>query len=322
MAEVSREQFLTEVVAGLTRKDQKQLPCSYLYDDLGSALFEAITYLPEYGLTRADQRLLEQHAGDLAARFSTTPLVAELGSGSGRKTRPILCAFQDASRAGGTDPDLTYSPIDISQAALAQCEKELAPFARIVPLLGSYLEGVAEAGRLRTDGQPLLVLFLGSTIGNFGRDKAREFLVKLRELLKPKDVLLLGADLIKPIERMLLAYDDPTGVTAAFNLNVLGRINRGLGGTFDLRRFRHQARYNPVERRIEMHLVSELAQEVRIAAAGISIRFHQGETIFTESSYKYTPDEIEALLASTGFRCLDMWIDKEWPFTETACEAI
>lgn len=318
MAEVSREQFLTEVVSGLTRTDQKQLPCSYLYDDLGSALFEAITYLPEYGLTRADQRLLERHARDLAARFSRTPLVAELGSGSGRKTPPILSAF----RAGGTGAELTYSPIDISQAALAQCEKELAPFARIVPLLGSYLDGVAEAGRLRAEGQPLLVLFLGSTIGNFGRDKAREFLASLRELLRPKDVLLLGADLIKPIERMLLAYDDPTGVTAAFNLNVLGRINRVLGGTFDLRRFRHQARYNPVERRIEMHLVSDLAQEIRIAAAGISIRFYAGETIFTESSYKYTPEEIEALLASTGFRCLDMWIDEEWPFTETACEAV
>lgn len=318
MAEVSREQFLNEVVSGLTRTDQKQLPCSYLYDDLGSALFEAITYLPEYGLTRADQRLLERHAGDLAARFARTPLVAELGSGSGRKTRPILCAF----RTGGSGADLTYSPIDISQAALAQCEKELAPFARIVPLLGSYLDGVAEAGRLRAEGQPLLVLFLGSTIGNFGRDKAREFLVKLRELLRPKDVLLLGADLIKPIERMLLAYDDPTGVTAAFNLNVLGRINRGLGGTFDLRHFRHQARYNPVERRIEMHLVSDRNQEIRIAAAGLSLRFYAGETIFTESSYKYTPEEIETLLASTGFRCLDMWIDKEWPFTETACEAV
>ncbi|MFO0579577.1 MAG: L-histidine N(alpha)-methyltransferase [Polyangia bacterium] len=312
-----RARFLADVVSGLSRAGQKELPCHYLYDDLGSALFEAITLLPEYGLTRADERLLERHARSLLPHLGGLPLVSELGSGSGRKTRHVLCALRE--RAG--DQALTYAPIDISQAALEQCEKELAPFARVIPLRGSYLDGVAQASRLREPGQPLLVLFLGSTIGNFARQPAKDFLTSLRGHLVPGDVLLLGVDLLKTIDQMLLAYDDPTGVTAAFNLNLLGRINRTLDGDFNLRRFRHQARYNPLERRVEMHLESLVDQEVVIGAAPLRIRFHAGETLFTESSYKYTAQEIAELAATAGFRCTEQWIDSEWPFAESVCMA-
>lgn len=315
-------QFLQDVVAGLRRAGQKELQCSYLYDDLGSALFEAITYLPEYGLTRADERLLHLHSPALLPLCGATPHVVELGSGGGRKTRLILEALGASIRATlGDDPaaaafKVTYSPIDISAAALSQCEKELLPYAHVLPIESSYMEGIAQASARRTAGQPLLVLFLGSTIGNFSRRAAAEFLRELRRQLRPGDVLLLGADLEKDEATMLLAYDDPTGVTAAFNRNLLGRINRVLGADFDLRAYRHQARWNAAERCVEMHLVATAPQRVRIAAADLCIDFAAGESIFTESSHKYHAAEVAELGRGAGFRCAAQWIDKEWPFLE------
>jgi len=160
------------------------------------------------------------------------------------------------------------------------------------------------------------VLFLGSTIGNFDRDAGEEFLREMREILRPGDALLLGTDLEKSVELQLLAYDDPAGVTAAFNLNLLARINRELGGNFDLSCFRHEARWNFSERRIEMHLRSTRQQTVEIPAAGLQIILDEGESIWTESSHKYQADEIPEMAERTGFRCDGQWIDQEWPFAQ------
>ncbi len=319
------KELLADVVAGLTRPGQKELPCRYLYDDLGSSLFEAITYLPEYGVTRADERLLQQHSPALARLCKPAPLVAELGSGGGRKTRLILEALrhpaESAPHADAPLPKVVYSPIDISAAALAQCEKELAPYATVLPIQSSYLDGIALASQRRTDGQQLLVLFLGSTIGNFNAGDAQTFLRALRDQLQPGDMLLLGADLQKPEPTMILAYDDPTGVTAAFNLNVLGRINRALDANFDLRQFRHEARWVPASQCIEMHLVATRPQTVRIGAADLTVEFAAGESIFTESSHKYQASEVVAMVTRAGFTCTTQWIDQSWPFMEAVCIA-
>jgi dimethylhistidine N-methyltransferase len=302
--------FAAAVRAGLTREPQKELPCSYLYDEVGTALFQVITVLPEYGLTRADERLLEGNATALARALRPPVIVAELGSGSGRKTRPVLEAL------ARTAP-VMYYPIDISAAALAQCRFELSTLAGvgIVPLEKRYLEGLLEAASLRRR-ETLLVLFLGSTIGNFERPAAEQFLSDVRGVLRPGDALLLGADLVKAVERMRLAYDDPIGVTAAFNLNLLARINRELGADFALDRFRHEARWKERERRIEMHLVSTCAQTVTIPAAGLALPFTSGETIWTESCHKFSAEELPRMAARAGWAPEAQWVDSEWAFAE------
>jgi L-histidine N-alpha-methyltransferase len=304
-------EFAADVRAGLS-KPRKELHSKYFYDDLGSALFEAITHLPEYGLTRADERLLRIHAADIASLISTPCAVVELGSGTGRKTRSILTALQPPP--GGR---LRFFPIDVSADALARCAHDLADVAEVHPLAHSYLDGMASAIAERRPGESLLVLFLGSTIGNFERSCAAEFLRSLSQCLRPGDALLVGADLVKNPERMLAAYDDPTGLTAAFNLNVLGRINRELGADFDLRNFEHQATWNEVKHRIEMHLRSRIDQTVSIAEANLTVRFQSGETIWTESSHKFHPSEMAELAAQTGFRTAAQWVDEEWPFVES-----
>ncbi len=243
-------EFASDVRKGLA-KPQKELHSKYLYDELGSSLFEAITHLPEYGLTRADERLLRRHSSEIAGLIPSRAAVIELGSGVGHKTRHLLQAI-------GGNP--RYYPIDVSADALARCERDLSGIAEVYPLVQSYLDGMAHAAAMREPGESLLVLFLGSTIGNFERKCAITFLRDLHRSLLPGDMLLIGADLIKEPARMLSAYDDPTGVTAAFNLNLLGRINRELGADFQLRGFEHEARWSGEHRRIEMHLRSRANQ--------------------------------------------------------------
>ena len=182
---------------------------------------------------------------------------------------------------------------------------------------GGYLDGLGEFAARRDRGAPLLLLFLGSTIGNFDRASAERFLCDLRGLMLPGDALLLGADLEKAEERMLLAYNDPAGVTAAFNLNLLERINRELGGDFALRNFTHQVRYDRRERRIEMHLRSGVRQRVCVREAGIDIEMRAGETIWTESAHKFRLPEIRTMARNAGFRHSAEWVDEEWPFAET-----
>jgi L-histidine N-alpha-methyltransferase len=304
-------EFACDVRVSLA-KPQKELHSKYLYDELGSSLFEAITHLPEYGLTRADERLLRMHAADIAALLSAPVAVIELGSGVGQKTRHLLQAIGAAPRQ---DP-LRYYPIDVSADALARCERDLSDVAEVHPLVQSYLDGMARAAAERQPGEALLVMFLGSTIGNFERKCALEFLRDLRRALLPGDALLIGADLVKERERMLVAYDDPTGVTGAFNLNLLGRINRELGGDFQLRQFEHEARWNDEHRRIEMHLRSRLNQTAFIAEADLAVSFRAGETIWTESSHKFQLQDLEAMAQQSGFHVEGQWIDRDWPFAE------
>ena len=301
-----------EAVRDGLRRPRKQLPAEYFYDAVGSALFEAITALPEYGLTRADERLLRKHAPNIARRMASVTAVAELGSGSGRKTRPILEAF------AATRESVPYCAIDVSAAALDNCRRELGglPGARVEVIRDSYLAGLDELGRRRSGMGHLLVLFLGSSIGNFDSEEAPEFLARVRERLGPGDALLLGTDLVKPPAQLLPAYDDPAGVTAAFNRNLLSRMNRELGADFQLRNFRHEARWCASARRIEMHLVSLAAQTVTIAGAGCRIRFEEGESIWTESSHKFVAADLPHLAARCGFRSAAQWIDREWPFAE------
>jgi L-histidine Nalpha-methyltransferase len=304
-------EFAADVREGLTKPSQRELPSKYLYDEVGSALFETICVLPEYGLTRADARLLQKHAGEIVERLPSPIQVAELGSGSGKKTRWILEALSRRQKT-------YYYPIEISPSALAACAKELGQID-MVSMVGyeqPYLLGLRAVAEARGEGDLLLVLFLGSTIGNFDRDAGEEFLREMRAILRAGDALLLGTDLEKHVETQIRAYDDPAGVTAAFNLNLLARINRELRADFDLSSFRHEARWNAVERRIEMHLRSTCRQRVQVPAASLRVMLHEDETIWTESSHKYREQEVLEMAARTGFRCEGQWIDQEWPFAQ------
>jgi L-histidine N-alpha-methyltransferase len=310
-------QFATDVRAGLTKPGQKELPSKYLYDNIGSALFEVISILPEYGLTRADERLLREHAYDIVEQLPTPLIVAELGSGSAKKTRWILEALS-------TRQETQYSPIEISRAALAMCERELGDLEciSIVGYESEYLDGLREVAARRRSDENILVLFLGSTIGNFDRPADVKFLRAMRRLLKPGDALLLGTDLEKPLPQLLAAYDDALGVTAAFNLNLLTRINRELDADFALDQFEHEAQYNSRSGSVEMHIRSTTEQAVAIPKAGMSVNFADGETIWTESSHKYSRHELLQIAMRAGFRCEAQWVDQQWPFAENLWIAV
>lgn len=305
-------QFAADVCRGLTEPRQKELPSKYLYDALGSRLFEAICELDEYGLTRADERLLRGHAHEMVARIPGPMVVAELGSGNGKKARWILEAV---SRYRPT----SYYPIEISATALAMCRRELADIeaVSVVGFEREYLDGLLEVASRRQQGQRILVLFLGSTIGNFDRAADVHFLREVHLILQPGDALLLGTDLEKPIDQLIRAYDDPLGVTAAFNLNLLARINRELDADFVLEQFEHEARFNFETRSIEMHLRSIRDQVVTVRAAGVSVRVPENETIWTESCHKYSLEEVTSMAADAGFRTDAQWVDEEWPFAES-----
>jgi L-histidine Nalpha-methyltransferase len=304
-------EFAVDVRAGLTQCRQKELPSKYLYDEVGSALFEVICRLPEYGLTRADERLLRRYSSEIVERVARPVAVAELGSGSGKKTRWILESLSKRQRT-------SYYPVEISPSALAMCERELGDI-EAVSMVGferEYLDGLVEVTSYREPGQHLLVLFLGSTIGNFDRAAGRKFLAEVRNILQPGDSLLLGTDLEKPAAQLVRAYDDELGVTAAFNLNLLARVNRELDADFDLSRFFHVAKINRDERSVEMHLQSRCRQTVSIPMAEIVVDFEEGETIWTESSHKYSLGEIAHTARGVGFRCDAQWVDDEWSFAE------
>jgi dimethylhistidine N-methyltransferase len=301
------EQLTREVTKGLLKRGQKKLPAHCFYDAVGSALFEAITLLPEYGLTRAESRLLQKSAGAIMGEAGMPRLVVELGSGSGTKTQHLLAH-------GGR---LTYRPIDISPTALAGCEAAMSGLAEVEfdGVVASYLAGLKRA--LAKRPETVMLLFLGSTIGNFSKAETRSFLRKIRSAMRPGDTFLLGADLIKDRKILIAAYDDPTGVTAAFNKNILARVNRELDGGFDLTQFQHLAIFNEAEARIEMHLESSCPQEVHIGALNRAVRFEPGETIWTESCHKFRAEEICALGIETGWQVKRQWIDREWGFSET-----
>ena len=293
----------------------KQLQSKYLYDALGSSLFEAICRLPWYRITRAEQRLLERHAPEVVTRVcpdtDTAPLIVELGCGSGEKIVILAEALQLSGRHG------RVHLIDISPQALEQSERTLGRL-RHISVVGhrdTYEVGLRHAAAARADDNPMLVLLLGSNIGNFDQPAAHDFLRAIRDALAPGDWLLMGADLVKPERHLQLAYDDPLGVTAAFNKNLLVRINRELGASFDLDAFTHVAVWNPEHRRVEMHLES-LADQ-RVVVAGRAIDFARGERIWTESSYKYLPGAIDEMGMAAGFVTSEQWIDEDAGFALT-----
>jgi dimethylhistidine N-methyltransferase len=300
----------------------KQLQSRYLYDALGSSLFEAICRLPWYRITQAERRLLERHAPAIVARLraddGAVPLIVELGCGSGEKIVILAEALQSAGGHG------RVHLIDISSQALEQSERTLGRLHHIsvVGHRETYEVGLRHAATARDGDDPMLVLLLGSNIGNFDMPAAHEFLCAIRGALAPGDALLLGADLVKPVRDLQLAYDDPLGVTAAFNRNLLVRINRELGGTFDLDAFTHVAVWNPAYNRVEMHLQSGRDQRVTIARAGLSVQFAKGERIWTESSYKYEPAQIEEMGLNAGFVTREQWIDDEARFALTLFSAL
>ena len=304
-------EFASDVVIGLSQPGQKELPSKYLYDEVGSALFDVICVLPEYGLSRAGKRILSRHAGDVVDRLPSPVIVAELGSGSGQKTRLLLEALARKQR-------VNYYPIDISGSALNRCQQELGQIDRvsIVGFERAYLDGLQEVAARRREGEKIFLLFLGSTIGNFDRPAGDQFLREVRAILHEGDALLLSTDLEKPVDMLKLAYDDPAGVTAAFNKNLLARINRELAADFDLSRFEHVVRYDESERRIEMHLRSTEWQRITIRKAGFGFYMREGETIWTESSHKYDLKEVVEMGERTGYRCAGQWIDSEWRFAQ------
>ena len=310
--------FLADAVRDLQRRP-KQLQARYLYDALGSSLFDAICRLPWYRITRAEAGLLRRYAREMTAAvpgWDDDPALVELGCGNGEKIEAVIAALPKSP--------LRVHLIDISADALRATEARLAGFRHVSVKAheAPYETGLEQLRPLLGDRTGTLVMFLGSNIGNFDRPGAERLLESIRQSLGTGAALLLGADLVKPEPELILAYDDPLGVTAAFNKNLLVRINRELGGDFDLGAFAHRALWNGDEQRIEMHLVSLKPQEVRLSAAGVRLRFEAGETIWTESSYKYTDAAIAALGRGAGFCVIDQWIDRDAAFALTLFEAV
>jgi dimethylhistidine N-methyltransferase len=299
-----KDDFRAEVLAGL-RRPRKQLPCKFFYDQRGSELFDQICELDEYYLTRAETAILFRHASEIASVLGRDCLLIEYGSGSSLKTR-ILLDHLDAP-AG-------YVPIDISRAHLlraAQAIRLRHPRLHVTPVCADYTEPLDLPACPRPPARKV-VFFPGSTIGNFDPWNARHFLAQARALAGPGSGLLIGVDLKKDPRVLHSAYNDAAGVTADFNLNLLARINRELGANFDVNRFAHYAFFNPAPGRVEMHLRSLEQQTVHIS--GESFHFTRGESIFTESSYKYTIEGFTALAAEAGYRQTHCWTDAQQLF--------
>jgi dimethylhistidine N-methyltransferase len=305
----------------------RQLPSRYLYDALGSALFEAICELPWYRITKVERGLLERHAGEIFARVAPLSTLVELGPGSGDKLAALISA------GGGRSRRLSVHLVDISAAALDLATRTITALDAgdlvIVSHEATYENGLVEAMARRPPARPepgragrALTLFLGSNIGNFDPPGADAFLRGVRASLTIGDSLLVGTDLVKPERELLLAYDDPLGVTAAFNRNLLVRVNRELGADFDVAAFQHRALWNAAQSRVEMHLVAGRAQQVRIPGASLEVAFEEGETIWTESSYKYRPDDVVTMLERAGFSHAAQWIDEAAGFALTLVSAL
>ena len=284
----------------------RQLPSRYLYDPLGSLLFEAICWLPWYPITRAERRLIEKYRADILLEAGQPQALLELGSGNGEKLALLL--------DGPVRPH-TVHLVDVSASALDAAERRLAemPGLRILAHQEQYEEGLKHLSDARRH-QRVLVLFLGSNIGNFDPAGARAFLGAVRARLKSGDTFLIGVDLIKPESQLLAAYDDPLGVTAAFNKNLLVRLNEELAANFDLANFAHRAVWNAGESRVEMHLESQIRQAVAVPGANLTFTLDAGERIWTESSYKSDPDEFRRLLRQAGFTPERAWIDEPGQF--------
>ena len=321
----SSDTFARDVRAGLTSNPKWLLP-KYFYDDLGSYLFEAICCLPEYYLTRSESEILRHHIGEIISTIEAPAQsrirLIELGNGNSIKTHYIIEALRKSY------PEIHYLPIDISAVSLERSSEELLqlyPRLRITAYAADYptaLRALAVDGRDDEGHQRNIVLFLGSSIGNLDPTESRALLRKIRAVLRRGDVLYLGADLKKSADVLAQAYDDALGVTAAFNLNLLMRINRELDGDFDVKKFAHRAIYNEQPGRIEMHLISREAQTAQIRAIDTGVDFASGESIHTENSYKYDLPTLSKLARDTGFSLEQSWFDSARRFSFNLFAAI
>ena len=301
-----REEFAAAVLAGLARAP-RSIPCRFFYDAYGCALFEQITQLPEYYPTRTETALLEKHGEEIARLTGHNRVLVEFGSGSSRKTSTLIEAF-------GPVPMPAYIPIDVSAESLQEAARWLSLKhwdLRIEPVVGDFTKPVQLPAFVRT--WPKLGFFSGSTIGNFTHDEAREFLRNAARLLGKGSRFLIGVDLKKPDIILVPAYDDARGVTAAFNLNLLARINRELEGDFELARFAHEAIWNAEAGRIEIYIKSLADQRVRVL--GREFRFARGERIHTENSHKYSVPEFQALASAAGWTAVKAWTDPDQLFS-------
>ena len=302
-APTREDSFRTEVLRGLSQP-KKTIPCKFFYDERGSRLFDDICELPEYYPTRTELSILSESTKEIAREIGPRPLLIELGSGSGNKTRLVLDYLDDPA---------AYVPIDIAREHLiASAALLLDAYSErgleVLPVCADYTKDF-DIPRARRPTQNLVFYFPGSTIGNLSPQEAITFLSHLRSLARGPCGLLVGADLQKDRAILEAAYNDSAGVTAAFNLNVLLRINRELGGDFALDRFRHRAFYNVAESRIEMHLVSTCNQTVHVGE--VPIAFTEGESITTEHSYKFSRESMTDIAARSGFRVERVWTDRE-----------
>lgn len=306
----ARAAFESDVHRGLSNTP-KQLPPKYFYDELGSHLFEAICLLPEYYPTRAENEILERYSDDIVSAFDGPKTLLEMGSGSATKTRCLIEAVLKQQS------ELLYVPVDISASALETSSRVLLqsfPGLRIEAYAGEYFDGLAALAS-RPQGTRTLALFLGSNIGNFDAGESRTFLRAMRKVLRVGDALLLGADLKKDVGALEAAYNDALGVTAAFNLNLLVRINRELDADFDVRFFKHEVDYNEEVGRVETHIVSTRTQTIHVRGLDLEVQFLEGERMHTENSYKYDLDGLSRIAVETGFVRTHTWLDEREQFS-------
>jgi dimethylhistidine N-methyltransferase len=298
--------YAEEVVRGLTAP-RKSLPCKLFYDGAGSALFEEITRLPEYYLTRTELEILEEYSREMIHAAGAPLSVVELGAGTATKTRTLLRSLARRQLR------VKYFPVDISSSALEQGRRRLReefPGALIRPIIADFADGFSF---LRDVPGRKLVLYLGSSIGNFDWNDAITMLRRVRAQISSGDALLLGTDMVKPLEVLLPAYDDAQGVTAEFNKNILRRINRELAANFDLNSFRHVAEWNPAGSRMEIYLESVGPQTVTLQSTATTIRFRNRERIHTENSHKYSMESVQRMLCMAGFKLESTWFDpRRW----------
>ena len=299
-----------EIEEGLTSRP-KYLTPKYFYDDRGSKLFEQITKTTEYYPTKTEKSILLNSINELCALNQNIDVIVELGSGNSEKTSLILEEFLSHRQ------QLHYIPIDISNVVIESSKNLYTRFPnlRVAGIISEYERGLFLVPQISK--HPKLIIFLGSSIGNFEYSEMIEFLSMIRELLNEDDRLLIGFDMKKDRKVLHAAYNDPKGITRAFNLNILRRINRELQAEFDLTKFRHYAFFNEIHSRIEMHLVSKEAQEVHIHGLDLTVRFRAGETIHTENSYKFNDQMIENLASKSNLKILNIWTDKKKYFNLT-----
>lgn len=300
-------QFREDVIAGLSNRPPS-IPCKYLYDSKGSELFERICETPEYYVTRADLALHQTHMPEIASLIGPRAHVIELGSGAGIKTRHLLASL-DSPRA--------YTPIEISAAALARSTRDLEtafPEIEIRPVQADYTHPIqSDALTLDPPANRRIVYFPGSTISNFEHHEATGFLLRLGRIAGPGGAVLIGVDLVKPVERLIAAYDDAGGITAAFNRNLLERLRRELDAEIDAEAFYHEARYDESLERIEMHLVARCP--TRIIIDRHEFELDEGESIHTENSHKYSVESFRELAARAGLRSKKVWFDPDGLFS-------